>query len=360
MVRKTYSTIGHMARSRQDRIGQRRNRRYGYLAALVVLLAVGWSAVWFYASTKADDVIAAWRAREARAGRDYTCGHQSIGGFPFRIEVLCDNAMAVLRGTQPPIELKATNLHVAWQIYQPDLLLTEYDGPLTVGEPGKPIAYTARWSLAQSSVRGTPAEPERVSLALDDPVVERANAAGPVFTAKHAEVHGRLAGGSVNADPVIDFAVRLDKSVAPPLGPMATTPLDAVISGTLRGLKDFRPKPWAARFREIAAAGGVIDIKEARLEQGPALAVGKGALTINAQGRLDGTINLAVAGIEGLINAIGAATQQRTGIGFTLGLGLLSGNAKVEGRNAIALPLRISDGDVYLGPIRIGQIPPVF
>lgn len=348
------------ARSRSDRTGRRRNRRYFVLAFIVLALAGGWIALWNYAATKADDVIAGWRAREAKSGRDYACGTQTIGGFPFRIEVACDRASAVFRGSQPPLELKAANIHVAAQIYQPNLLISEYTGPLTVGESGRPASMTMNWSLAQSSVRGTPAAPERVSFTVDAPVVDRTNPAAPILRAKRIEVHGRIAEGSATDRPVIDLVLHLEQLTAPVAGPLAAVPIDADVSGTLRGLKDFSPKPWPARFREIQAAGGRIDIAQARVKQGETLALGSGSLTINPQGRLDGQINLAAAGIESFINAVAAATQQRTGIGFTLGLGLLGGNAKVEGRPAIALPLRVSDGAIYLGPLKVGEIPPLF
>ena len=57
--------------------------------ALLVALAVIWTGLWFYAASAAETALAGWRAREAKSGRTYECGSQSIGGFPFRIEVRC-------------------------------------------------------------------------------------------------------------------------------------------------------------------------------------------------------------------------------------------------------------------------------
>jgi len=67
-----------------------------------------------------------------------------------------------------------------------------------------------------------------------------------------------------------------------------------------------------------------------------------------------------VAGLESFINAYSAANRQRAGFSLTLGLGLLGGNTSVEGRPAIALPLRFNDGAIFLGPIAIGQTPALF
>ena len=72
---------------------------------LVVLLAIAWTALWFYASGRAETEIAAWRAAERQAGRLQNCASQSIAGYPFRIEVRCGGASFELKGT-PTLQLK--------------------------------------------------------------------------------------------------------------------------------------------------------------------------------------------------------------------------------------------------------------
>jgi len=59
---------------------------------VVVVLAAGWSALWFYAAGRAEADLAAWRESERQAGRTQHCASQSIGGYPFRIEVRCGGA----------------------------------------------------------------------------------------------------------------------------------------------------------------------------------------------------------------------------------------------------------------------------
>jgi hypothetical protein len=317
-------------------------------------------ALWYYAAGRGEAAVEGWSARLAQPGREYLCDRQSVGGFPFRFELTCDGVTAIFHGANPPLELKTSSIHVATQIYQPDLMIAEYVGPLSAGTRGQAPALRLNWSLAQSSVRGSPSAPERVSIVVDQPVVERTNPAGVVLRAKHMEIHGRLADGSIASRPVIEISLQAVELSAPAAGPLAVTPINADIAGTLRGLSDFSPKSWPERFREMQANGGRIEVSRARLQQGDTLAIGSGTLSLNARGRLDGQINMAVAGIESFINALSAATQQRNGFGFTLGLGLLGGNAKVEGRPAIALPLRVSDGAVFLGPLKVGEIPPLF
>jgi hypothetical protein len=339
---------------------RRRSRRYIVLTVLVLSLAGGWIVFWKYAQAAAQDNIAGWKAREAAAGRMYDCGAQSIGGFPFRFEVLCDRASAVVRSANPAIELTAPNVHIAAQVYQPTLLVSEITGPLNYGEAGHAPGYVANWKLAQSSLRGLPREPERISIVVDAPTVRRIDPPALLLDAERLEFHARILEGSAASHPVIEFIVRSFKLSAPPAGPLAVKVIDADIDAVLRGLSDFAPKAWPQRFRELAQSGGRLKIRNARVQQGDTLAVGSGSVTINAQGRLDGQISVTVAGLEGFINDVAAANRQKLGFSVSLGLGLLGGNKKLEGRPAVTMPLRATDGTIYLGPLKLGEVPALF
>jgi hypothetical protein len=379
---------------RMDYPAEARRRSWPLLVPLLILaiLVGGWCAFWFYAADKAQDIIIDWRQREAKSGRVYGCARESIGGFPFRIEVRCSNPQAEFRTTQPAVALRAADLLVALQIYQPTLLIAEVDGPLAISDPGQPAKLTANWSLGRASIRGTPRNPERVSIVFDDPVLDRNDGPAPerAFTAKHAEVHGRLASGTVRDKPVIDIALNLAGAVAPTLHPLAAQPFDADIDTQLIGLRNFDPKPWPQRFREIQQANGRIEVRNARLRQGDALAVAAGNLGLNAAGQLNGELQVTVAGLDKLLPALGAdqlvrpesaagqkldqalnsldrvipglggLARQKAGIGVAVGAAVLGQPAELDGRKAVRLPLKFVDGDMQLGPIKLGKVAPLF
>ena len=77
------------------------------------------------------------------------------------------------------------------------------------------------------------------------------------------------------------------------------------IDFVLRGFKDFAPKPWPVLFREMQASGGGIEIKSLRIERPDAIIVGAGTLTVNEHGKIDGLINVAVAGIDNIVPLLG-------------------------------------------------------
>jgi hypothetical protein len=368
----------------------RRRRWPLILIVLAVVAAGGWSGAWYYAADRAETLIAGWREREAKAGRFHSCGSQTVSGFPFRFEMRCTDPGLELKSAEPPLSIKAKNVLITAQVWQPMLLTSEITGPLTIAEPGQATTITANWRHAQTEVRGIPVAPEQVTIVIDQPVVDRTagTEAQRLFNAARAELSGRMLEGSAVYNPVIEVTLKLMTAVAPTLHPVTELPLDADITAVLRGLKDFAPKPWPDRFREIQAAGGRIEITHARVKQSETIAVANGALGLSPSGRLDGQLRLTVANLVNLLPALGldgrspqVANKQldnaasrldriAPGLGgiarqnavpaLIAGLNFIGQPAEIEGKRAITLPLRFNDGVVTLGPIPLGQTAPLF
>ena len=66
------------------------------MPALLLVAAIAWSGFWFYAASEVGVRADAWRAQEAKSGRIYDCGKRSVAGYPFRLEVRCDDASVTL------------------------------------------------------------------------------------------------------------------------------------------------------------------------------------------------------------------------------------------------------------------------
>jgi len=353
--------------------------------ALLIALAVIWTGLWFYAVSRAETALAGWRAREAKSGRTYECGSESISGFPFRIEVRCTKPSAEILGKGTQVVLRGDDLVMLAQVYQPTLLIGEFKSPMTIADPGQPPAYVVNWSLGQSSMRGTPRAPQRGSLVFDNLTVQRPNSDARVLDAKRLEVHGRMAEGSASDNPVIDVGLRAIAASAPELHPIAAAPLNAEVSATVRGLADFAPKPWPMRFRELQQRGGRIDIVNARVQQGEVIAVSSGSLGLTESGNLDGQLMMTVVNLEHvlkqldleaiiskgrvgstidkldkLLPGLGNIARKNAGPGILAGLDVLGKRTTLEGKPAVSVPLRFVDGRVMLGPLPVGRTPPLF
>jgi hypothetical protein len=365
--------------------------------AVLVALAAGWCGLWYYAASVTGRTLSGWMAREAAAGRTYTCGSEGISGFPLRIQVRCTQAAATVNSFQPPFAAAAQDITFTAQVYRPTVLVGDITGPLTVATPGQPPSFVATWSSARISVSGLPPDPDAVVVTLEQPHLNHgADANAPtLFAADDAGFTARIVDGSAANQPVIDAVLHLASATLPSVHPLLADPLQGDVEVVLRGFKDLSPKPLAARFREMQASGGSIEIKSLRLERPDAIVTGTGKLTINADGKLDGLVNVAISGLDNIVPLLGIDKLigqgldklTRTGGGQS-GQGLsaldsflpgLSGvvrdsaNASVVDdlkkmgqptqigdKPATVLPLRFSDGSVYLGMIRIGEVPPLF
>jgi hypothetical protein len=379
------------------------------MPVLLVVAAIAWSGFWFYAASQVDVRADAWRAQEAKSGRVYDCANRSVAGFPFRLEVRCDGASVSLvsqtaeqAATQVPLTARLGEILVVAQIYDPKLLIAEFTAPATISDRGQP-SMTVNWSKARSSVVGLPAVPQRASIVFDDPSIDHVNGStqAQLAGAKHVELHGRLAEGSALDHPVIETVLQIAGGSVQGLHPLLTQPFDADVRTMLSGLQDFSPKPWPQRFREIQAAGGHVEIVQSRIQQGDLIAVAAGTLGLTANGRLDGELQMTVAGIEKVIPALGIekmldegvpqatldrvapgvktqdlnnlmgaldraipglgkVVRQNASVGVSAGINALGKEAMLEGKKARAFPLRFVDGAVFFGSLKVAQIPPLF
>lgn len=382
--------------------------RFGlfFMPVAVVVLAIVWSGFWFFASSQIGERLDGWRAREAQSGRVYDCAKRSVGGFPFRFEVRCsDVSVTLLAQTAEPdtaqtrLTAKLADIVVISQVYDPKRLIADFTGPVTLAERGEKPFVSASWSKGRSSVYGLPEVPQRTSLEFDNLAIDLVGGPvpAPLFRGQHAELHARLAEGSVADNPVIETVLQLARGSVQGVHPLFAEPFDADIRVMLRGLKDFSPKPWPERFREIQAAGGRIDVVQSRISQKDFLSVGAGSLGISPSGRLNGELQMTIAGVDKIAPALGIDKLLQEGVsqqqvdrvvrgidanevnkligalnraipgldkvvrqGIDAGLAQLGPATTLEGRKAQNIPVRFVDGTVFVGPLRVAQIPPLF
>jgi hypothetical protein len=391
-------------------LAPRRHSRWRIFIAPVLLLiiAVAWSAFWFFAASQVDVQADAWRAREARSGRVYDCARRSVGGYPFRLEVACDGASVALTSqtagqAATPLTAKLDRILVVAQVYDPKRVIAEFTSPATITDPRAQQTFAVNWSLGHSSIAGLPFTPDRVSIEFNDPKIERVDQSMqvPLANAKHVELHGRLAEGAPADHPAIESVLEINQGSIQGLHPLLALPFDLGMRAIVSGLKDFSPKPWPVRFRELQAAGGHVEIVQSRVQQGDLVAVAAGTLGLTPTGHIDGELQMTVAGIEKVIPALGIdkmldegvpqatldrvapgvksqdinnlfgaldraipglgkVVKQNATVGVAAGINALGKEAELEGKKARAFPLRFVDGAVFLGPLKVAQTPPLF
>ena len=386
----------------------RRRSRWGLFLAPVLLLiaAVAWSGFWFFAASQAEVAADAWRAQEAKSGRIYDCAKRSITGFPFRFEVRCSGASVSLvsqTASKTPFTAKLDDILVVAQVYDPKLVIAEFTAPAMLTDGITQTSFVVNWSKGRSSVVGLPAVPQRASIVFDDPTISRLDGSMqvPLARARQVELHGRLAEGSSSDHPIIETVLQIAQGSVQGLHPLLSEPFEADVRTKVTGLTDFTPKPWPQRFREIQAAGGHIEIVQSRIQQGDMIAIAAGTLGLTANGRLDGELQMTVAGLERVIPALGIdkmleegvpqstldrvapgvktkdlnnlfgaldraipglgkVVKQNANVGVAAGINALGTESVLEGKKARSFPLRFADGAVMLGALKVAQLPPLY
>ncbi len=248
---------------------RRRTSLVLWAVAAVIVLAAVWSGLWYYAARVADRTLSGWVAREAAAGRTYTCGSQGISGFPFRIEATASTpppwSPAASRRSHSPQRASSSRRGLP-----SDAADRRSDGAIHFGGD-RPAAELCRRLVAGSNQRArfaagartgnghVQAAPPSIRL----PLRKTRWSSKPT----KRKSSGRLIGGAADNNPVIETTLRFTAAAAPTLHPLLADPMKGDIDAIVRGFKDLLPKPWAVRFREMQAAGGTIEIKAFRIER---------------------------------------------------------------------------------------------
>ena len=346
--------------------GRRRSRLGLFLPfVLLGLLAALWSAGWFYLRDRAGREIDGWLAREAAAGRAWTCADRSITGYPFRLELRCGSVG--LARSDGGFTLGPFTAVV--QVYQPRHALFEATGPFQVRQGD--LTGEARWTSLRGSFHGAANGFVRASLAVDRPQIDVAGA-GPEpvsVSAQHLELHARPTPGRFDSDGAVDISLRLARALAPVADAFTGNrdPADLALDATLTRATVLRTGTVARELEKWRQAEGSLDIAGLSLVKGENRVQAKGSLDIDEAHRPAGQIELRAAGVEALVAGL---VGQRYGadrgalVGNLIG-GLLGGLAKPRGAEGAAPgevplkplpPLRLVDGRLLFGPFPIPNV----
>ena len=345
----------------------RRHGRFWLYApfVLLALLAAGWSGIWGFARSKVDQELDAGIAREANAGRSWTCRERSVGGYPFRIEVRCASLSLTSSRWGDEVKVDAGPAVAVAQIWTPGHIILQMTGPMQASLP-QGRKGTLDWKDLAASLHLSGLAFERFSLVLGEPVLtvtEPGQDAAETWRASAAEAHLRPNPQRFASDGTVDLAVNAKGGVLPVLevlignGQLADLDLQTSLSRALSFRRGFNPDALEA----WRTAGGLLDVTKLVLVKGPTRLEASGQLTLDEAHRPASKVVAAVAGVDRIAGI-------KVG-GLTAGLGALLGGRTGDGgqsNTAAGLsplpPLVLREGRVFLGPLRLPlqPLPPLY
>jgi hypothetical protein len=326
----------------------------------VLVLAIGWSIFWYISATITGREIGVWIKREAEDGRIWTCPERSVGGYPFRIEITCNNPSFSGPAAGIPVAGKLAGIHLVAQIYNPKLILGEADGPFELTLPQDGSQTSVNWKLLQISMRGGPDALQRGSLVAEQIEFKAGVANGRAFSARadNLQIHLRRGAEEQHA---YDFAITSANTASSDLDDATgiKAPATLQLSGTVTQAESIGGGTIPQMLERWRTAGGSLVLDNAVLVKGSLNAQGTGTLHIDGTHRLDGRIDLTAAGLAPVLQRYGIAPQLLD-IGGLIG-GLLSGRAPPPGSGQLRLALTFDHGQLGLGPIRgLALLPPLY
>ncbi|WP_182085139.1 DUF2125 domain-containing protein [Aureimonas sp. ME7] len=326
------------------------SRVFAGVFALVIVLAAALTGAWYYLAGELDRRVASALDASAGGGTAITCDNHAVFGYPFRIGLRCD-AVGV-DAPQNGIRLSGGSLRTAAQVYAPSHIVAELAGPLRVSAPDLP-PLDVNWSLAQASTSLWTQGLERVSIAVDAPVVSvvaEAGALTPLARSDRLEAHARQNGAA------LDFAFSDAAVVAtiPALGEIPAFDLsaDLTVDGAAGWLRD--GVPGGQIGPALRGEAGVVRSLRLQSSVGAVLEI-SGPYRVAETGEVSGDFRVGVENPQAIAALVAALVPGSAGIASTVAGGIGLAGREENGRTI--LDIQVRDGEARLGFIPLGRLP---
>jgi hypothetical protein len=345
----------------------RRSSRRIFLPTIVLaILALAWSGFWWYATSRVNTEMDRFIAKQSDFGRQISCDQRSVGGYPFRIEVHCGNPGMVGTRAGHDFSAKFGAINAVAQVYQPNKVLLEAKGPMVlVDKGGDGLTVTSNWNSAEASASIWTSGPQNADVVIKGLTtsVDRGGQVQTLLDNANVEAHIRLAEGANAAPGSYDLAADVDaKAIAPVdifLG--ASAPLSATFRGTITKI-DVQPMPMDERLRDWAENGGTLRITQAQFNRGPSSVKADGTVGLETDGHPSGDLVVALSGVPELADTLKQSGHVPGSLTSLLGVGLsmLGKPTNIDGKAAVEVPVKISNGKISIGAFPAGKVPRLF
>ncbi|WP_091743088.1 DUF2125 domain-containing protein [Phenylobacterium immobile] len=335
----------------------RKRRHIGVWLPFVaaVLLSIGWTGWWLWSRGEARAQLESGASSLRAAGYDVAWQDISLGGYPFRLDIVLAGARIADRSgwalETPRLEAEANMLALGhWILATPQ-------GLSVIRPEGGRIDVTGR--LLRASLRSLDDTPPAFSFEGADLAFAPGAGAQPFVLAAAKTVEFHLRKGPDNEGGV--FA-KLEGGRATPGRLFAIAgegkPVSFAWNSTFSKSSALKGEDWAAAVRAWSAAGGAVHLRDAGVTAGDVSLTARDAtLAAGRDGRLSGSVPVTLRNGPRALLALGqiAAIPPETAEGAAL----IASARQGLGQTAEAT-LYFQAGKATLGPIAIAPAPKVY
>ena len=327
------------------------------LAGAILVIGIGaYSAYWWVAAGKIKEAAAAWQQSEQAQKIDVTWQTLRVAGYPFSFRLEASSFSLKTSASNPPVELAAPtlsaslkpwNFHNFW-FWAPDGVSVALGGatpPLV-----KLDAQHGSGAVALADDGGV-----NLWLTLYKPSATALATLGA--RALNAWVTLPAGAPATHLDAGLAVAVELEDLGLPTAPPGLNPTVDDIGFGvTLTG--DFPAGPLRQAATQWRDKGGTIELDHLDLRWGDMQISGTGTLALDGDLQPAGGCSGGVSGFDQLLNALVAAGRVKASDARIARLALaMLAKTGPDGRPEIAASLTIQNGEMYLGPAKLGPAP---
>ena len=316
------------------------------LLAVCVVIGIGvYTAGWYYLAgqlaARTERLIAGLAADDVAV----ECANMEVRGYPFRLGVFCDGVRAETSNSQIAT-LSTSAFRSAAQIYRPNHIVSELDGPMTaILDDGTTLA--ADWQTLRSSSVFNTSGLARASLE-GTAVTGTLQDTGLSADAQGVSLHTRRNG------PDLDLAVRAEGARIDGAWLSFDLPqFDIVGEAVVTDGAEFL-SGRSISVEELRGTSGQLVNAAAAIDGGGRMTL-SGPFEIDESGLLSGEFELGIerladwqALVSGQLPALRETVDTAAGMLRTLG-----------GGETVSVTLNVRQGRASLGLIPLGRIPPI-
>jgi hypothetical protein len=327
----------------------RKPRRRGLLAPFILLgvVAVAWSIGWLYLSGQAQKRMDTTAASLKARGYDLSWKTRTVTGYPFRMDVnLTEARIAEPSGwaVRAP-ELKGEAMVYAlghWVVLAPQ-------GVVLTRPTGGDVRITGQ--ALRASFAGFDKYPPRISVEGAKLSFLPAPGAAPFPLVSTESLQLHLRPGPDDQAGLLFKAEGARAAFTGLLGRIAQDRTASMqLDARLSKVSALRGTSWSDAARDWSAVGGTISVENGKLAAGEALLDAKsGALTIGDDGRLRGTLDVAVREVAPTAGALSSPQAAAAAV-----------KQAVTGDPTLSATLVFENGRTRMGPFDSGPSPRVY
>jgi len=324
---------------------------------VAVLGLVAWTGWWFVVANRLESGVDQAAVDLRQAGYQVGWSSRRVEGWPFRtlvrfrdVKLVAPSGHAI---AAPRLDAEAQTYALGkWVAAAPDGII------VTRAEKGQ-LRITGQ--AVRASIAGLDRKPPRIVVELRKPVFTPLPGADP-FPLASAELVDLYVRPSPATRGAGDLLFRVKGGAPRPDGMLewigGGEPFDLQVEGAATAVDRFRGTGWPQAARAWSAGGGRLVGVRGEARTGPTRASAAGsALTVAADGRLRGGVDLTLTGgprsllalgRTGAVDPLGARTAAA---GMALGSGL---------DGAVRVRLDFTDEGAKLGPVRLSDSPRIY